>query len=472
MRAVETQIEHDAEAAPLAATLLSEPPAPLAVGGGTVLYAEGLCDPRVARDSLELALGPLRAEVESERTPAVGLERRWWALLDVPADTPEGEDTLLLRGRLDGRPAAAPLAELAIVGRDPALAPPPPSVVVADRAPLIAVCMATHEPDPERLRGQLDSIRAQDWPSWICVISDDASSRRSFGALVELTADDERFVVSRSEARLGFYRNFERALRMAPIESRFVSLADQDDVWDPDKLTALHATLAAAPAARLAYGDMRIRDESGALVSDTYWILRRNRWDDITSLLVANVVTGAASLFRADLLDDALPFPPAVGEPYHDHWLAVCALAGGDLAYLDRPTYDRVRHFDSVTAATRHAQVLQAMGDGDSSSERGAVPGPATRDPAAVYRESYLQSAQFARTVQLRLGERIEPRKRRALRRFAAAGRTLGGPAWLALRSLRPLFGRNETLGRERALAAAIAWRRFRAGRRGAAHSP
>ena len=42
-----------------------------------------------------------------------------------------------------------------------------------------------------------------------------------------------------------------------------------------------------------------------------------------------NTVTGAASLFRRELLDVALPFPDVPGKPFHDHWLACVALAIG-----------------------------------------------------------------------------------------------------------------------------------------------
>jgi hypothetical protein len=468
-----TAVQPATGAAPLEASLTSMLPDPLEVGAGTVLYLEGLCQQDVEPGSLRLSLGAAEFAVDAERMPVIGDSGpagRWWASIEIPALLGEVEVEVILRAVGDGREVAVPLGPLRLVTADPALAPPPPSVVVADAAPLIAVCMATHEPDPGRLAMQLESIRSQEWRDWVCVVSDDASSPEALGALRELTEGDERFLVSRSESRLGFYRNFERALRMAPIEASFVALADQDDIWFPDKLAALHGALEADPAAELAYSDMRILDQSGDVISDTYWILRSNRSDDLTSLLVANTVTGAASLIRRGLLEAALPFPPPVGEPYHDHWLAVCALAAGGLAYLDRPTYDRVRHHDSVTATTRHARALRELSAGD-----GPPPTPPADSPppdlAAIYRDGYLQSAHFARVAAMRLGDRLDRRRRRELERFAAADSSPVAPLWLAARSLRPLIGRDETLGRERALAAAILWRR-RAARRGRRAGP
>jgi hypothetical protein len=212
---------------------------------------------------------------------------------------------------------------------------------------------------------------------------------------------------------------------------------------------------------------MRIRDEHGTLLSETYWILRRNCWNDIASMLVANTVTGAASMFERSLLDDALPFPPPIGDPYHDHWLALCALALGELAYVDRPTYERTRHLESVTAGTRHAETLRAMREGgDAAPERPArrslrerlTQGAGWR---AVYFHRWLQLVAFARILLMRGGGRIEPAKARVLRRAIAAEHSLPAAAWLGLRSLRPLAGRDETMGRERVLLGGVLWSRL-----------
>jgi glycosyltransferase involved in cell wall biosynthesis len=468
MAATETQTESTqaADAEPLGVTLRAEFPDPLTVGSGTVFYLAGGCDPRAEPGSLELTLGPLTAPAIAGPRPTgaaagSGSGRSWWVLLDVAEGAlPEGPHEVALRGTLDGRSVAAALGSVEVVNYDSKLVPPAPSVIVPAGERLIAICMATHEPDPERLAVQLDSIRTQDWPAWICVISDDASSAESLAELQRLTEDDERFVISHSDTRLGFYRNFERALRMAPIEASWVTFADQDDRWHPDKLSALQATIAAHPGARLAYSDMQMLDERGEVVSDTYWILRRNNSTDITSMLIANTVTGAASLFERELLDVALPFPPPAGTPYHDHWLALCALATGELTYLDRPTYDRIRHLDSVTADTAHARTLQAMREGEAATARA---GPQRTPAVEVYVDGYLQPSLFARVLELRTGDRIGHAKARAFRRFRRLDRSAVGPPWLALRSLRQLVGRNETLGRERALARALLWRRGRA---------
>ncbi len=459
---------HIEPAAELDAALTAELPGSIEVGGGTVVLIEGRCTDAADPGSLRLTLGSLSTAPDAERMPkpgSLGPGDRWWVLLTIPAEMPAGEHDLVLEATVGGGRARVLLGSIVLSAFDPRLAPPSPSIVSSSDGPLVCICMATHEPDPERLAAQLESIRAQDWPDWVCVISDDASSPARFEPIRELTAGDERFVVSRSSERLGFYRNFERALRMAPVEARWVALADQDDNWDADKISAL-ATALSAPRVLLAYSDMRILDEHGRLLSDTYWILRRNSWDDVASMLVANTVTGAASMFERSLLEDALPFPPPIGEPYHDHWLALCALALGELSYVSRPTYERTRHLESVTAGTRHAETLRAMRDGTEAPPQRAprrlrerlAQGAGWR---AVYFHRWLQLVSFARILLLRGGGRIEPAKAKVLRRTVAAEHSAAAAVWLGLRSLRPLAGRDETLGRERVLLGGVVWSRL-----------
>ena len=58
---------------------------------------------------------------------------------------------------------------------------------------------------------------------------------------------------------------------------------------------------------------MNLADDHGNIVSPTYWTDRRTNHTNMTSLMVANTVTAAASLFPRRLLDYALPFPAPLG---------------------------------------------------------------------------------------------------------------------------------------------------------------
>lgn len=327
------------------------------------------------------------------------------------------------------------------------------------QSPLVAICMATYEPEPALLARQLESIRAQGHENWVCLISDDRSAGASWERLRELTAADPRFKLSRGEDRLGFYLNFERALGMVPADAKYVALADQDDRWYPEKLATL---VAACAGARLAYSDMRIVDEAGAVLAETFWEGRRNNFTNLASLLLSNTVTGAASLFERELLELALPFPEPVGDPFHDQWLATLALATGRIAYVERPLYDYVQHGG---AARGHAA---AMGSWDPRRLLDPRhPRRSLRAVAAHGRRSYEENVRriglAARTIEARAGERIEADKAGTVRRAARLGQPPEPGAWLALRAFRRFTGHDETKGIELSLLAAIWWRRLAA---------
>jgi hypothetical protein len=62
----------------------------------------------------------------------------------------------------------------------------------------------------------------------------------------------------------------------------------------------------------------------------------------------ANTVTGAATLFRAEMLEKILPFPKKIGDAFHDHWIAIVGITQGELKYIDAPLYDYYQHAENI----------------------------------------------------------------------------------------------------------------------------
>jgi glycosyltransferase involved in cell wall biosynthesis len=450
-------------------------PAELAVGAGTALFVAGWCySPSAAIESLHITVDGEAQPVTAHGMPrldvlqAIGHPHSYrsgfWAIARVPRDNGGGACELALHARLEGGGTAE--VEL---GHVPLVAPPTP-VAVSDPdpsdGPFVAVAMATYDPPMDLFRRQVDSIRAQSHRHWVCVISDDCSDPARFAALQAAVAGDPRFVVSRSPRRLGFYANFERALSLAPATADYVAMADQDDAWYPDKLATL---LSAIDGAQLVYSDARIIDRDGAVIADTYWERRRNEHADLLSLLVANAVTGAASLFRRELLDDALPFPPAQFTHFHDHWIGLTALALGDVAFVDRPLYDYVQHQD---ASLGHAAANRITALRDRLDRLRRDPRERVRMWRMHYFVDVARLLAFATVLRMRCGDRMDPAKRRVLDRFLATDRSVPALARLWARGAREVVARRpRTLGAEWTLSYAFSWRRALAATAGAGPS-
>src|SRR6266511_3605679 len=138
-----------------------------------------------------------------------------------------------------------------------------------------------------------------------------------------------------------FFRNSERGLALDPAEARFVVLCDDGDRWYPEKLDALRE---GSGTAELAYSDLRRVDVSRGVRAETMWQGRRNNHTNLASLLISNTIVGASCLIRRRAVERALPFPSGPGWDFHDHWLVLVALSTGEVAYVDRPLYDQVKH--------------------------------------------------------------------------------------------------------------------------------
>ncbi len=397
------------------------------------------------------AAAALTTDPGSEDDPQLrGYASGFWGLAVVSGPAGDRVTLALRAGLASGATSEAPVDTLEIAGPigDPVAWSP------IDNEDAVAICMATYNPPPELFHRQVESIRAQTHENWICVISDDCSDEAGTTTIRTEIGNDPRFVISRAPRRLGFYGNFERALAMAPRAARYLAPADQDDRWDPEKLSVL---LSRIGTAKLIYSDARVVSRDGTVLADTYWSTRRNNHSDLLSLLVANAVTGAASLLDREVLDYALPFPPPQFAHFHDHWLALVARSIGEIDFVDRPLYDYVQH---GAASLGHAAANQMPSLRERLTAR-----PGLHERIRMRRLHYFVDVsrllQLVTMLQLRCGEQLSARKRRTLRRFARADRSMESSLSLGARGLRELIGRPETLGAEWMLFNAFVWKRL-----------
>jgi Glycosyl transferase family 2 len=402
-----------------------------------VLEADGVATPPTAARMPRRDLFEWVHTVLGEDPEGRSYRSGFWATVPLAASERPGVVELAATVRLDnGSEHRVSLARIELVERaqreskqqlDPAT---------------IAICMATYAPELDLFAAQVTSLRDQTDPRWICVIADDATPPAHFQRMLEVVGDDPRFVFERAPQRVGPYRNFERALELIPRGIELVAPCDQDDRWYPDKLAALRAGLGGA---QLVYSDQRLIGRDGRVIRETLWHGRRNEYRNLASLLVANTVPGAAMLLRRSVVEQALPFPNAPGAWYHDHWLALVALAMGDIAYLDRPLYDYVQHQGAVS--------------GDLVERETPAGFDGSRGLRSAYFGGYLSREVQAHALLVRCGTVLTPGKRRALTWFISSARSPWAFLWLAARPLRRLIGRDETLGGEWALVRGIVWR-------------
>jgi glycosyltransferase involved in cell wall biosynthesis len=219
----------------------------------------------------------------------------------------------------------------------------------------VSVALCTHN-GVAFIEEQLRSVLDQSLSPGEIVVSDDASTDATV-SVVEAVVESWRRAHSdrplrlrilRNSTPLGVTANFDQAL--AACTGDLIALCDQDDLWHLDRLERMKAEFDRRPALRLLHTDARLVDETGVATGQTLLATlavsdgdRRAVHDGhaMDALLRRNIVTGATTLVRRELLDSAHPFPT---EWVHDEWLAIVAAATGEVDFLEEPLIDYRQH--------------------------------------------------------------------------------------------------------------------------------
>jgi glycosyltransferase involved in cell wall biosynthesis len=204
---------------------------------------------------------------------------------------------------------------------------------------LITVCIPTFN-GAKYIREQMESILVSPLVKEI-LVADDGSADDTV-AIVE-SCKDTRIKIFEGPGA-GVVNNYEFLLGKAT--GRYVFLADQDDVWFPNKVAVLVERLHKAD---LVVCDCAITDAELNVVYPSFFALRKSR-SGIVKNMFRNSYLGCCIAFKRDLLKHALPFPPNL--PMHDWWLGMIAEVFGRVEFVDQPLMLYRRHGKNASQTT------------------------------------------------------------------------------------------------------------------------
>ena len=224
----------------------------------------------------------------------------------------------------------------------------------------LAVAMATFN-GARFLETQLRSIFDQTRLPDEIVISDDGSSddtlkiARSFRS--EAKAKGIDFSVTTRKGTSGVAANFAHAV--ASTTADLVALADQDDVWLPEKLESLARILEADDSLLMVHSDAELVDDSGAPLGmgvleslritggEKHHLVTGN---GIRAVVRRNLVTGSTAMIRRSLVERVGTIPEGW---LHDEWWALVAAESGGLVLDPRVFQNYRQHADNQVGATQ-----------------------------------------------------------------------------------------------------------------------
>jgi glycosyltransferase involved in cell wall biosynthesis len=198
--------------------------------------------------------------------------------------------------------------------------------------PSVTVSIALATFNGERfLEAFLESVCDQTRAPDRIVVVDDASTDGTL-EILEYFATQLPLEIYRRASNGGHRVAFSEALERTRED--FVVFADQDDVWEANKIATLLMNIGDAD---LVHSDARVIDEEGQLIHESWHGFMGHPVLHSTEkyLLGWNNVTGCTAMLRGSLRTKVLPIP--AGVPVHDWWLALYASLGRGIRYVDMP---------------------------------------------------------------------------------------------------------------------------------------
>lgn len=202
--------------------------------------------------------------------------------------------------------------------------------------PTVSVVMCTY--NGERfLREQLESILEQDYPLHELIVQDDGSTDGTWALIRDYAERYPQLIRPFQNAeRLGFNANFRTAMERATGE--LIAIADQDDVWFPQKIRRQVETIGEA--------DLCISD----YFTDPAYVMplhvRVSPSTRFEHVIFYAGTPGHTMLLRRDFVGGITHWDYAI---YYDWWLSFHAHLGRGVAKVAEPLNWHRHHAGSAT---------------------------------------------------------------------------------------------------------------------------
>jgi len=223
---------------------------------------------------------------------------------------------------------------------------------MSNSTPHIAILLCTYNGE-QFLKAQLDSISAQDYENFSIWVSDDGSKDQTMSILKKYQAHfKKKKLAIISGPQMGFARNFLSLLCNSKILADYVSFADQDDIWPPNKLSRAvnHLKTLSNAVPTIYCSRTYLIDETGNSIGLSP-LFRKT--PSFSNALVQNIGGGNTMVLNKAALSllRSVGIKPIVS---HDWWCYLLITgAGGTLIYDPTPTVHYRQHNHNLIGSNR-----------------------------------------------------------------------------------------------------------------------
>lgn len=218
---------------------------------------------------------------------------------------------------------------------------------------MVSVCIAAYNGE-KYIKEQLSSILIQLQEEDEVVISDDGSTDNTLRIIEELK--DKRIFVVKNILKKGVNHNFQNALNNA--KGDFVFLADQDDIWLPNKVELCVNELKNYD---LVVSNCSVLDNSNEIVQNSYFETVNSGKGFFKNFYKSSYL-GCCLAFRKEILKEVLPMPDNL-LLFHDWWFGFISELCYKVKFIETPCmyYRRHSETNSNTLSKSHLSLYQKI---------------------------------------------------------------------------------------------------------------
>lgn len=180
----------------------------------------------------------------------------------------------------------------------------------------ISVAMVSYQ-GAKYIEEQLDSILQALGAEDEVIVSDDGSTDGTREILTRYQAQDVR-VRMIDGPRAGVKANVENALRAC--EGAYIFLADQDDIWMPEKVERVMAEFSNEKVGLVVHDAIVTDGACQEVILESFYSLKGSGSGVIKNIW-RNTYIGCCMAFKRELLKETLPIPGYI--EMHDQWIGV-----------------------------------------------------------------------------------------------------------------------------------------------------
>ena len=230
--------------------------------------------------------------------------------------------------------------------------------------PRISILMGVYNGEAG-LHRAIDSLKAQTYQDWECIICDDGSTDGTWSALEKIALGDERFKLLRNDRNLGLAAALNRCLEIASGE--YLARQDADDVSVPARLKVQVEFLDGHPAVTVVGTYAALVDEKGAWWGDIRHPLTPTPWDWVRGAKVVH----ASVLMRAHAMREVGGYDTgALRVEDYDLWFRLLAKGARIVTipqvlyfiHWELSDYGRKKFVDRITEVAVRKKGIPALG--------------------------------------------------------------------------------------------------------------